>query len=68
MDNGAYAFQGTDPVSEGFGYKADTLEDLAAQANLPVEEFVETVTVWNTYCGERQGPLFLSTAQQPDSH
>lgn len=50
MDNGAYAFQGTDPVSEGFGYKADTLEDLAAQANLPVEEFVETVTVWNTYC------------------
>lgn len=50
MDAGAYAFQGTDPVAEGFGYKADTLEDLAAQANLPVDEFVETVTVWNGYC------------------
>ena len=50
MDAGAYAFQGTDPVAEGCGYKADTLEDLAAQANLPVDEFVETVTVWNGYC------------------
>lgn len=41
---------GADPVSDGFGYQADTLEELAAQMNVPVDEFLETVATWNEYC------------------
>lgn len=41
---------GSDPVSDGFGYKADTLEELAEQMGVPTDQFVETVETWNSYC------------------
>ena len=36
-----------DPEADGFGYKADTLEELAEKAGLPVEEFVKSINRWN---------------------
>lgn len=36
-----------DPEADGYGYKADTLEELAEKAGLPVEEFVKTIECWN---------------------
>ncbi len=50
MDAGCYAAQGEDPVSEGFGYSADTIEELAEQVGLPADELVQTIETWNTYC------------------
>lgn len=36
-----------DPVAEGFAYSADTIEGLAAQIDVPVEELTRTVATWN---------------------
>ena len=36
-----------DPVADGYGYVADTFEELAEQMGVPVEEFVKTMAVWN---------------------
>lgn len=59
IDNGVFALQGEDPVAEGFGYKADTLEELAAQADLPAEQLIETVDLWNSYCENGKDPAFF---------
>lgn len=40
----------TDPVADGWLYKADTLEDLAAQMEVPPEELTATVAQWNEFC------------------
>lgn len=39
-----------DPVDEGWGYSSDTLEGLAQQMGVPVEELEKTVTFWNALC------------------
>ena len=36
-----------DPVADGFGYSADTIEELAEQMGVPVEELVNTIDRWN---------------------
>ncbi len=41
-----------DPVADGWCYTADTLEDLAAQIDVPAEELAQTVEVWNGFCDE----------------
>ncbi|MDR0514746.1 MAG: FAD-binding protein [Coriobacteriaceae bacterium] len=46
----AYGTNGTDPIADGFGYKADSIADLAKLAGLPVEELEQTVATWNGYC------------------
>jgi succinate dehydrogenase/fumarate reductase flavoprotein subunit len=42
--------EGTDPVADGYGYKADTIEDLAKQMQVPIEELTLTVKQWNDSC------------------
>lgn len=37
-----------DPAADGYGYSSDTIEGLAEQMGVPVEEFVGTVERWNT--------------------
>lgn len=39
-----------DPVADGIAYSADTLEELAALMDVPAQELVNTVEVWNHYC------------------
>lgn len=48
--NGAYLGGTGDIVADGFGYQADTIEELGELMGVPVEEFVETVDLWNQYC------------------
>ena len=36
-----------DPVADGYGYKADTLEELAEQMGVPADELTATVEQWN---------------------
>ena len=46
-----------DLVASGRAYKADTLEDLAAQIGVPAENLVKTVEEYNEYCkgGSKEG-------------
>lgn len=39
-----------DPVAEGYALTADTIEELAALMEVPVDELVHTVEVWNAAC------------------
>lgn len=39
----------SDPVADGWAYSANTLEDLAAQIDVPADELVKTVGTWNGY-------------------
>jgi len=39
-----------DPSSEGYGYTANTIADLATQAGLPATQLQRTVDLWNQYC------------------
>ena len=53
----------SDPMAEGgYGYQADTLEDLAAQAGLPADELVRTVERWNECCDSGEDPYFFRPA------
>lgn len=40
----------TDPVADGWAYKADTIEELAAAIEVPAEELTKTVAQWNEFC------------------
>lgn len=53
MDAGALQRLGSeDPVENGWGYRADTLEELAELIEVPAEELVATVDNWNRMCDE----------------
>ena len=39
-----------DPVADGYGLVADTIEELAEQMGVPIEELVNTVETWNNSC------------------
>lgn len=39
-----------DPVEDGWAVKADTIEELAALIDVPADELVQTVAVWNDCC------------------
>ena len=47
--NGAYNFGSGDPVADGYAYSADTIEELAELMEVPVDELVRTVDLWNSY-------------------
>ena len=42
----------SDVVADGWAYAADTIEDLAAQIEVPAEELTRTVEIWNRYCDQ----------------
>ena len=48
---------GETPDEKGCAYAADTIEELAALMEVPVDELVTTVDQWNECCGKRQGHL-----------
>lgn len=41
-----------DPVVDGWTYSAETLEELAAQIDVPADELATTVETWNGFCDE----------------
>jgi fumarate reductase flavoprotein subunit len=45
-------------ISKGYVYKADTLEDLAAQIDVPVEDFTAQVERYESYCGSGEDEEF----------
>ena len=48
--SGAFGYGTGDPAEEGFGYAADTVEELAQACGVPVDELVRTVEQWNACC------------------
>lgn len=63
FDAGAYKKQGTDPVAEGFGFKADTIEELAQQADIIADSLVDTVDTWNMFCANGKDLAFYRPAK-----
>ncbi len=62
MNDGFPTF-GMDPIAEGgYGYQADTLEELAEQVGLPADELVKTVERWNECCANGEDPYFFRPA------
>ena len=51
-----------DPVGDGILLTADTLEDLAAQMDVPSEELVATVAQWNEICEKGSDTAFYRPA------
>lgn len=51
-----------DPVADGYGYKADTIEELAEQMGVPADELVRTITIWNESVGRGEDDRFYRPA------
>ena len=51
-----------EPSSEGYGYRANSIEELAGMAGLPANELVRTVEQWNQYCEAGEDPAFYRPA------
>ena len=62
LEAGVYAQQGEDPVADGFGYSADTIEELAEKAGLSAANLVETIETWNSYCDAGKDLSFFRPA------
>ena len=52
-----------DPSSEGYGYTADSIEELAEKAGINKTELVDTVNRWNQYCADGYDPAFFRPAK-----
>ncbi len=53
LEAGAFDFEyagTTDPVADGWLYEADTIEELAELCDMPANELVKTVDMWNEFC------------------
>ncbi len=53
-----------DAVADGYALKADTIEELAALMEVPVDELVNTVNVWNESCAQGVDERFHRPANQ----
>ncbi|HIY82792.1 FAD-dependent oxidoreductase [Rubneribacter sp.] len=53
-----------DPVADGYAYIADTVEDLAVQIGVPVDELTNTVNRWNASCDNGEDEQFHRPADQ----
>lgn len=61
-DNGAFDFEytkSTDPVADGWLYRADTLEELAQLCEVPADQLTKTVALWNTFCDDGEDLAFF---------
>lgn len=61
-DNGAFDFEytkSTDPVADGWLYRADTLEELAKLCDIPADQLEKTVALWNTFCDNGEDLAFF---------
>lgn len=62
LDAGAFDFKtsgSTDPVADGWLLTSDSIEGLAEQMNVPVDELVTTVATWNTFCENGEDLAFF---------
>ena len=59
----AGALKSEDPVGENLAYKAETLEELAEMIDVPADELVRTVEVWNRYCEQGFDEAFYRPAE-----
>ena len=48
----------SDPVADNLAYAADTIEELAAQMNVPADELKTTVDQWNECCANGKDIFF----------
>ena len=55
---GAYSYGSGDPVEDGFGYSASSIEELASAIGVPAEELTVTVNRWNQCCEEGEDVYF----------
>ena len=55
----AYHNMTGDPVADGYGYQADTLEELAEQMGVPAEELTATVEQWNQCVKDGKDPYYF---------
>ncbi|MBS5450230.1 MAG: FAD-binding protein [Coriobacteriia bacterium] len=55
----AYHNMSGDPVADGYGYVADTLEELAEQMGVPAEELTTTVAQWNEAVAAGKDPYYF---------
>lgn len=53
-----------DAVADGYALVADTIEELAALMEVPVDELVNTVNVWNESCANGKDEQFHRPADQ----
>lgn len=59
LDAGAIpASTTTDPVADKLAYSANSIEELAAQMNVPVDELTTTVDQWNECCANGKDIYF----------
>lgn len=47
-----------DPIADGYGFCADTLEGLAQVIDVPFDELSKTVTFWNECCADGEDMAF----------
>lgn len=47
-----------DPIANGYGYTTDTIDALAAQIQVPVDELDKTITEWNECCANGEDIYF----------
>lgn len=47
-----------DPVADGWAYRANSIEELAAMIEVPADELVDTVAVWNSFCEQGKDVAF----------
>lgn len=55
----AYHHKSGDPVADGFGYSADSIEELAGKIEVPVEELTATVQRWNDCVAAGKDPYYF---------
>ena len=48
-----------DPSGDGFGFVANSIEELAEKAGIYKDELVKTVDIWNRYCEDGYDPSFF---------
>lgn len=59
---GAYGYGSGDPVADGFGYSAGTINELATSMGVPIEELSTAVERWNQCCEAGEDPYFYRPA------
>lgn len=47
-----------EPSSDGYGFRANSIAELAEAAGLPSDELTRTVDLWNQYCEAGEDPAF----------
>ena len=58
-DAPAYHHLSGDPVADGYGYSADTIEELAEKIGVPAEELTATVEQWNQCVADGHDPYYF---------